>query len=340
MFDATLPDVEILQVYHPQVKVVANIDVAMPTHVYTKQVLHAPTSSNKLNDKKHLIEVRRYILQRWFETGCQKTLVVAQEKVEEYLKERGLPDNIKVNHYNNISGLDIYRDVRLQILVGGTAPGPQAMEALAAALSGAQPKLATPNPFGFTWYDQIKRGIRLSDERGVETNGDLHPDAFVESVRWLVHEGEQIQAIGRSRGIRRTADTPLDIDLLFNNCLPITVNEVTDWKTPSLAIEMVVEGAVLTSRVDMVKAWPSIWKNDMAAKRTLDQMKKEPVFGKLIADWRIITYQLVGPKMNLRVGYFDCGRISDPKVWLGQRLGPLKVYREGGPKFGEAEDDL
>jgi hypothetical protein len=199
------------------------------------------------------------------------------------------------------------------------------MEALAGALSGTRPKLATPNPFGFTWCDQVKRGIRLPDERGVETNGDL------QSVRWLVHEGEQIQALRRSRGIRRTADTPLDIDLLFNNCLPITVNEVTDWKTPSSAIEMVIEGAVLTSRVDLVKAWPSIW-NDMSAKRTLDQMKKEPVFDKLTADWRVITYQLVGPKVKLRVGYFDHDRIPDPKAWLEQRLGSFKVCRGRRPE--------
>jgi hypothetical protein len=213
------------------------------------------------------------------------------------------------------------------------------MEALAGALSGAQPTLAAANPLGFTWYDSVKRGIRLSDGSGVETDGNQHPDAFVESVRWLVNEGEQIQALGRSRGIYRTAETPLDIDLLFNNCLPITVDKVTNWETPNSAIEMVIEGAVLTSRVDMVKAWPSIWKNDMAAKRTLDQMRKEPLVGKLIADWRIITYQLIGPKMNSRVGYFDHG-IPDPKVWLEQRLGPLKIYREGGPEFGEAEDDL
>ncbi|MFZ2076655.1 MAG: hypothetical protein WAV38_08405 [Xanthobacteraceae bacterium] len=170
-----------------------------------------------------------------------------------------------------------------------------------------------------------------------ETNGDLHPDAFAESVRWLVHEGEQIQAIGRSRAVNRTAESPLDIDLVFDTCLPITVDEVMNWETPSSAIEMVIEGAVLTSRVDMVKAWPSVWKNDMSAKRTVDEMKKEPVFGKIIADWRVITYQLTGPKMKSRIGYFN---IPDPKAWLEQRLGVLKVYREGGPKSGEVQDDL
>jgi len=332
-----LPDLEILQVYHPQVKIVANIDVAMPTHVYTRQVLHAPTSSNKLNDEKHLIEVRRYIMQRWFETGCQKTLVIAQQKAEEYLNSCGLPDNITVEHYNNISGLDIYRDVRLQILLGGTAPGPKAMETIAAALSGAQPKLAVHGPNGFAWYERIKRGIRLPDGCGVETNGDRHIDAFAESVRYLIHEGEQIQAIGRSRAINRTAETPLYIDLVFDTCLPITVNEVRYWETPNLGIEMVIEGAVLTSRVDMVKAWPSIW-NDRSAKRTVDEMKKDPAFGQLIADWQTITYQLIGPKMNRRVGYFDRGRIPDPKAWLKQRIGPLKVYSEGGPEFGDNGD--
>ena len=50
-------------------------------------------------------------------------------------------------------------------------------------------------------------------ENGVATKGDKHPDPFVEAVRWQIHEGELMQALGRARGINRTDETPLDIDL-------------------------------------------------------------------------------------------------------------------------------
>jgi Bifunctional DNA primase/polymerase, N-terminal len=75
MFDATLPALEVLQVYYPQVEVVANIKVEMPPHVHVRQVLNAPTSSRKLinaklkDPERHLNEMRRYIYKRWMETG-------------------------------------------------------------------------------------------------------------------------------------------------------------------------------------------------------------------------------------------------------------------------------
>jgi hypothetical protein len=70
--------------------------------------------------------------------------------------------------------------------------------------------------------------------------------------------------------------------------------------------------------------------------RRKKQLRKDPAaFERLIAGWHPVTYQLEGPKMNLRVGYFDHTIIPNPRVWLEARLGRLKVFTDG-PKFGEA----
>ena len=111
-----------------------------------KQRLDAPTSANKLGNEKHLHALRRYILQRWLETGRGKTLIVTQYKAERWLKENGLPPNIHVEHYNAVTGMDIYRDVRLLIIAGRTAPGPDAIETMAGALTGHQPSACRPQP--------------------------------------------------------------------------------------------------------------------------------------------------------------------------------------------------
>jgi putative DNA primase/helicase len=336
LLDATLPALPLLQVYHPQVEIVADIKVAMPPSVRIRQMLRAPTSANKLDNEKHLDDVRRYILQRRIETGRQSTLVICQQKVESYLRSCKLPENVEIAHYNDIAGLDDFKHVRLLILIGRTAPGPRAMETLAAALSGAQPKLAPLGANGFSWYPRTQRGIRLRDGRGIKTTGDQHPDAFVESIRWLVHEGELMQALGRARGINRTSATPLDIDLLFDTCLPITVDEVVRWRTPSTSVEMVRAGVVLTSRADMMRAWPQTWSNDTAARRALEELRKEPnlaALRQIIASWQPVTYQLAGPKMKQRVAYFDLIHIPDPKKWLTKHLGSLKVCINAGPKF-------
>ena len=319
LLDATLPDQSILQVYHPQVEVVVDLKVAMPPSVHIRQVLDAPTSSNKLNNEKHLEAVWRYILQRWHETGRQKTLIVCQLKVETWLIERGLPEGIHVEHYNNVSGLDDYRDVRLTILVGRTAPGPAAVESMAAALTGQQPEPRKPAAGEFIWYAPTKRGIRLRDGRVIETTGDLHPDAVAEPIRWQTHEAELVQAFGRARALNRSPECPLDVDLLVDTALHITVDEVVRWRTPSLLIKTAAdESVMLNSPSDMVKGWPEIWPNEKAAYRTVQAgVPQLPGFTE-------ITYRLRGPKMNRRTGWFDLNQTPDPHAWIAYRLGPLK----------------
>jgi hypothetical protein len=273
LLDATLPSESILRVYHHNVEVAADIKVAMPPHVRVRQILQAPTTATKLiGRERHLSALRRYTLQRWMETGRQQTLVVCQEKVEDWLAEK-LPDSITVAHFNDIAGLDDFKDARLLILAGRTQPGPEAVEALAAALTGAQPTMVAADPRGFTWYPQIERGIRMADGRGIAVDGDQHLDPAAESIRWQICEAELIQALGRGRAVNRTAASTLDVDLLFNVCLPIAVDAVETWKRaePSLLIETAVEGVMLTSPVDMVRVFPSIWPNRKSAFRTVKQ---------------------------------------------------------------------
>ena len=259
LLDATLPEKPVLQVYHPQVEIVADIRVALPgCGAGSGRCCGAPTSSRKLNAVEHLDSVRRYILQRWLETGRGPTLVICQQKVEEYLSQCGLPANITVAHYNNIAGLDDFKDVRLKILIGRTAPGPQAMEALAAALSGSEssaPAVAA-GPSGFVWYPRVQRGIRLRDGRGIRTTGDQHPDPFVEAIRWQVHEGELMQAFGRARPVNRTTARPwISICCSTPACRSRSTKSCCGGRRACL-VETAVEGVMLTSPVDMMKLWP------------------------------------------------------------------------------------
>ena len=208
MLNATMPNIEILRIYYPEVKLAADLKVQWPPHVHVKQILDAPTTANKLGSEKNLWALRRYILQRWHECGRQLTLVIAPMKVDEWLTGK-LPSNFAVRHHNDYAGLDIYGGVRLLIMVGRPLPGPEAPEALAGALSGLQPeKICQPDTRGIVWYDRPERGIRLRNGTGVAARTEVPPDPFVEAVRWQICEGQLLQGIGRSRAINRTADTP------------------------------------------------------------------------------------------------------------------------------------
>ena len=85
-----------------------------------------------------------------------------------------------------------------------------------------------PDEKGNVRYPRVARGIRMRDGTGRRVEGNQHPDPRAEAVRWAICEAELIQAIGRGRGVNRTADNPLQIDILTNVCLPIEVDEIDD----------------------------------------------------------------------------------------------------------------
>jgi putative DNA primase/helicase len=317
MLDAVLPPEEILKVYYPRAEVVADIKVALPKSVHVRQILRAPTSSRKTDNKKHLAEIRRHVLARYFELGRPQTLVVAQMKVRQWLESTALPKNIVCQHYNNLTGLDCYKDIGLLLLVGRTQPGPMGVEALSAALTGRCPTPATAGNGNFRWYNEVRRGITLRDGSGIASWNDEHPDVDAEAIRQLVCEAELTQAFGRARAINRTTATPLSTDFLFDTCIPVVVDEVVSWKVPNLLYETAVDGVMLTSECDLMKCWKHLWPNRQVASRTLKAgVPNLPGFEQ-------VEYQFVGPKMKKRIGYFDLSVIPDPRAWLEARLGRL-----------------
>jgi putative DNA primase/helicase len=292
LLDATLPSTSILEKFHPQVKVVSDVEVKMP-HVRVRQVLGAPTSETKLwgtkQEQKPLTgegnrrAVRRYILQRWLEidghqdwidSGRERKplVVICQKKYHEWLEKSGLPEGIAIEHFGAIAGLDDHKDVRSLILVGRTVPPPAEVEAYAGALTGAETlsEAATGH-----WYGRVPRAIRMADDTGIEVKrSDQHCDLVAEAVRWQICEAELIQALGRGRGVNRTAETPLDIDILTDVVLPVTVDEVLPWTEPSEAVEMMAgAGIELSAPRDMARAWPWVWPTARAAKWTLEKLR-------------------------------------------------------------------
>src|SRR5688572_7104321 len=103
-----------------------------------------------------------------------------------------------------------------------------------------------------------------------------HPDPLVEAVRWRVTEGAVLQAIGRPRGVRRTAEQPVRVVLLAALALPLTVAEAPTWdeilpdRLTVAAAEAALMGRALSlAPADLAKARPDLWKSVRAAE--LDQ---------------------------------------------------------------------
>jgi hypothetical protein len=369
LLDATLPSKAILEKFYPQVEVVSDVEVRMP-HIHVRQVVNAPVSQNKLwgteqePSKGHnLHAIRRYILRRWLEIDGPRLwresrprrpmVVICQKEVRLWLENAptdhrwygkvphpgvALPEGMALEHFNAIAGLDDHKGVRLLVTIGRTLPPPAAVEAIAGALTGAQPALEAPTGRG---YGRVPRAVRLADDRGVLVeNCDEHVDAVAEAVRYQICEAELVQAIGRGREVNRTAETPLDIDIVADVVLPITVDEVVPWEEPSELVEMLARDAIaLTAQGDMARAWPSVWENTEAARYALkklgikvraggvpiEQVGKSLLGIFLIGKFplAIFVYRRAVAGAHLAVALFDPSQLPNPGVWIKEKCGEL-----------------
>lgn len=331
ILDATLPAPEILRAFYPQVEIPAPIEAAMP-HARVRQVMAAPVASRKLKAdddgaNRNLRAIRREILRRFVELGRKPILAVAQKAAADWLRGSDLPEGVSVEHFNAVAGLDRYRDVRGLMVIGRTVPPPVAVEALAGAITGREPQLVGRGE----WYGKAVRGIRTDTAGGSAVECDAHPDPVAEACRWQICEGELLQAIGRARGVNRTAETPLAIDIIANVCLPLTINEVAQWCPPGEEFEMLADGVILDSGADMSVAWPNVWPTPDAARKWLsrraeaaghtvtDPYKKEDYIG--FRHGVRFRYQREGRNQKWRAGVYDPAAVMDLRAWLESRLG-------------------
>jgi hypothetical protein len=333
ILDATLPDVEILRAFFPQVEVLASLEAEMP-HVTVRQVIGAPVSAKKLRTggdepSRNMLAICRSILWRYLEVGRQPTLVIAQKEFALWLRGR-LPKGISVEWFNNIAGVDRYRDVRLVIAVGRTLPDVFTVEALAGTLKGLEPVKAVPQKNGTRWYDRVALGARLRDGSGVKIDCDRHPDVTAEAVRWQICEKEILQAFGRGRPTNRTPETPLDIDVMADVVLPITVDRVLTWDEVrnDYGVEMIAAGIWLDSPTDMAICWPEVWGTAEAARRWRSRATGQSPIERLL--YRTLPgccrYKLSGAGRQWHFARFDPTIIPDPQAWLEEKLGPLAVF--------------
>ncbi|WP_420891161.1 PriCT-2 domain-containing protein [Minwuia thermotolerans] len=152
-------------------------------------------------------------------------LVVGQKELVRRLRCQNLPENVETAHFGNLAGLDRWKGVRCLIVVGRRMIPPNEVEKLAEVLGTRD---VVPNE---RWYPTRPLGLRRrASDIGTAEKVERHSDKLAEALRFRAAEGEIIQAIGRARGIRRNAATPLQIDILGRAPLPgIEVDEVLHW---------------------------------------------------------------------------------------------------------------
>ena len=276
--------------------------------------------------------------------ACQKDV---EKLVAERLPARGavpIPGNawrfpnggvLHLAHFGAMTGSNAWSDVGTVIVAGRPSQNCHDGEWLAEVIAG-RPVLRTSLEKG-GWWPTVDAGIRLADGTGFRMKGQpRHPDPFVDDVRYSIAEANVLQAIGRLRGVRRTAANPVRVVLLARLALPLDVHEVVKWaelKPERLEVavaeaELRLEALAL-SDAGLAAFRPDLWDTADAAKKDRQRGTRGHL---LMRD----TYKGMSPRSLDAARFRPAGSknwcvglapsLSDGRAALEARLGTLAAY--------------
>lgn len=351
---ATLETEQLAHVW-PRLKLVADIVVAAPyQRVWQAERSYAlsmldpgvpegeamPRGKKPLAPKeaitrrKRLRNVHAFIARIARQSAPGRVLVVAQKAVRTALEAiGGLPPNVTWAHHNAVAGLNTWRDVRAEIVIGRTQPPPEAVEAMAEALTG----VAVAPLRG--WYE--RHDAKRLDQNGRLTlaEADRHPNPIAESFRRSACGGGLLQIIGRPRGIDRTAADPVDIYVLTDIVLDLPIDGILTKADldPSPDDKMLATGGIAyDSPMAASLAYPDLWTNRINAAAEWGRYRakcgtfsyKESPIGKSTA-LRRFRFRFAGQGNDWCEGSFDPTIVAPSDLQRqveAQQRGALSVF--------------
>jgi putative DNA primase/helicase len=343
--DATMPEraareylprlgaVESLRVQTPCVSVRQITDSAMPM---TALVPNERASKRKNRERLANIErLSRYIAVR--AARYRKVLVITYKGIEGALR---VPDKVTSAHFGAITGIDAWGDVDLLIVVGRTEPSPTAMENVARTAHARDVNSISPNANGDIRYSSVFRGVRLRKSGGCATvRNSEHPDADVEELRWVTCEGGLLQAIGRARGVNRTENTPLQVDILTNVALPLVVDEAVLWSEIeptriAVAAATAPAKALPLSDAELARCFPGLWRSSKSVETERAREKGASREGRVRAGWGGVPLLHATYRRTLGRGGLPSRAVistseTDPRAALEAVIGPVVEFQLG-----------
>ena len=162
----------------------------------------------------------------------RKALIVTHKPCAEAIK-KALPD-VAVRYHGGTVGDDDFGDVEVQLVYGGAFPRPKDVRRLASAEAG---RILPPD------IKPVRTAAvaLLADGSGAQFERLAYADEAAQAVHRGIYDGSIEQAIGRGRGLNRTADNPLETHF-FGNCpLSTPVNSIGRWRRPSRLVKMLLQ---------------------------------------------------------------------------------------------------
>ena len=262
---------------------------------------------------------------RWHSLRCApgKVLVITYRACEAAFDGMA---RVSVVHFNAIAGLDAFRDVDLLIVIGRPLPSQTDLNPLCGAFFGREPS-------GRYGSDIKSILMRDGSSRGVKVVA--HEDSRAELIRAAICDDELLQAVGRGRGVNRTAADPLEVHILANVALPLVYDDLHDWSIvcPDIVQNMLLDGLAVDSPCDAALLHPGMFANENTAKK---RFQREGFKGQNpIRDiYREMTLKSAGYRRGgkgrgwQRAWWID-GSEAEARALLEAAVGPLAEWQPG-----------
>ncbi|WP_370990932.1 hypothetical protein [Bradyrhizobium sp. DN5] len=281
VLDATL-HLEILKYFFPRIEVALDLKVMAP-HEHITQVIGLPVGKSSLSklelgkrstaEEKRVGNKRERLLKtvRKLAAG-RRTLLITNKELEEQFDET-VP-NMEIAHFNAVEGIDRWRDVECLVTIGRPLPAPEAIEHMAAALTGKPialrslpPKRPGGRPQSMIEQEQA---VRLKNGTSVTLTARVFEQPEAELIRRAVTEAAIVQAVGRARGVNRSAANPVEIWMILSDTVvPLALDAVAEFADlePNKIDDMIERGIVPAFSADAAKLYPDLWPTSQAARK-------------------------------------------------------------------------
>jgi hypothetical protein len=213
---------------------VVEIDVR-PEHYVLTQVFDKPFGKsmflqNKASgktDSANIHQLKLFIIKKAREH--KDLLVVCQMEVQLKLEEMGgIPENVAMEHFNNLRGRDEYKDYEAAIVVGRPAPPRASLELMTQALHYDNDDVRELKSVDDGYYAEDVE-LPMRGGRVLPIKAESHPDPNVKAMMRQILEAEVRQAVMRLRLFNRTADNPAHLYVLGQTDTGLEIDHAVRW---------------------------------------------------------------------------------------------------------------
>ena len=162
------------------------------------------------------------------------TSLITFKAVREDITERGADEDLILGHLGKTRGLNCMENTSSIFIAGRIALGIDKLEKLACAIFGLDPEGEEPTlGLGMNYRAEAVLRVRGADGRSLGNGLSIRTEAprcrVVKRVSDWITIAEELQAIHRGRGVRRTAADPVLVVVMSNVVGDITCDHVVTW---------------------------------------------------------------------------------------------------------------